>query len=131
MVDAGTAITVDAVSSDGTFLGGAILPGLRVVAKALALRTDALPEVEVDLSARPAAIGRSTVEALHSGLFWGTVGAVKETIGRISAEIAGDHPPHIYVSGGDVQYLAPWLNLPVEPVEHLVLRGVALAAQPP
>lgn len=129
VVDAGTAITVDAVSSEGKFVGGAILPGMRTSAKALASQTDALPHITVDLENKPVAIGTNTTEAMQSGLFWGSVGAVRETIRRVSEQLDSKKPPQIFFSGGDVNYLAPWIDLEIETVDHLVLRGVALAGQ--
>lgn len=129
VVDAGTAITVDAVSAEGKFLGGAILPGMRLVAAALASRTDALPLVTVDPQNAPKSIGTNTEEAMQSGLFWGSVGAVAETIRRVSQQLGTVNPPQVFFSGGDVHYLAPWIDLPIETVDHLVLKGIALAAQ--
>lgn len=129
VVDAGTAITIDVVSAEGAFVGGAILPGMRTSAKALAAQTDALPQITVDLENKPLAIGTNTTEAMQSGLFWGSVGAVRETIRRVSDQLNSDKPPQIFFSGGDVNYLAPWMDLDIETVDHLVMRGVALAAQ--
>ncbi|MBA2113322.1 type III pantothenate kinase [Bremerella alba] len=129
VVDAGTAITIDVVSAQGEFVGGAILPGMRTSAKALAAQTDALPQISIDLENQPTAIGTNTTQAMQSGLFWGSVGAVRETIRRVSDQLASDSPPQIFFSGGDVNYLAPWIDLEIETVDHLVLRGVALAAQ--
>jgi len=129
VVDAGTAITIDVVSAEGAFVGGAILPGMRTSAKALASQTDALPRIQVDLENQPPAIGTDTTQAMQSGLFWGSVGAVQETIRRISDQLDSDKSPQIFFSGGDVNYLAPWMDLEIETVDHLVLRGVALAAQ--
>lgn len=129
VVDAGTAITVDVVSAQGEFVGGAILPGMRTSAKALASQTDALPQIVIDLENKPTVIGTNTTEAMQSGLFWGSVGAVRETIRRVSDQLNSDKPPQIFFSGGDVNYLAPWMDLDIETVDHLVLKGVALAAQ--
>lgn len=129
VVDAGTAITVDAVSAAGKFVGGAILPGMRTSAKALATQTDALPQIEINVRDCPQAIGTNTIEAMQSGLFWGSVGAVQETIRRVSEQLGTENPPQIFFSGGDVNFLAPWINLEIQTVDHLVLRGVALAAQ--
>ncbi|WDI44265.1 type III pantothenate kinase [Bremerella sp. P1] len=129
VVDAGTAITIDVVSDAGEFVGGAILPGMQTSAKALAARTDALPQITINLENRPAAIGTNTSEAMQSGLFWGSVGAVRETIRRVSDQLNSDKRPQIFFSGGDVNYLAPWMDLDIETVDHLVMRGVALAAQ--
>ncbi len=74
IVDVGTAITVDLVSADGSFLGGSILPGLAISARALNQFTDLLPLMDIsEFSDPPPALGTSTEAALRSGLFWGTV----------------------------------------------------------
>ncbi|MBI1249586.1 type III pantothenate kinase [bacterium] len=128
VVDAGTAITVDAISDEGEFVGGTILPGMKMSANALAENTDALPRIMFDLEVEPKAIGTNTYEAMHSGLFWGSVGAVKEAIRRVADQLDSDQPPQVFFSGGDVNYLAPWMEMEIETVNHLVHRGVALAA---
>ena len=72
LVDVGSAITVDLVSSEGEFSGGAILPGLAMSARALHAFTDLLPQVEAaELGTPPPPLGTATVPAVQSGLFWG------------------------------------------------------------
>ena len=75
IADAGTAITVDCVNDEGRFIGGAILPGLQLQARALADHTALLPEIRVEKPAGP--LGQSTEQALCSGIFHGSVGAIK------------------------------------------------------
>jgi len=130
VVDAGTAITVDAISADGRFLGGAILPGLAMSAKALTGQTDLLPEVIIDTGDVPAAIGENTIQAIRSGLYWGTVGAVRETIGRVGQQLAGETKPQVFFSGGNMSQLAQWLGPQVTLVPHIVLKGIVLSASP-
>ncbi|MBM4089437.1 MAG: type III pantothenate kinase [Planctomycetes bacterium] len=126
VVDAGTAITVDVVSAAGVFRGGAILPGLRTAAAALARNTDALPVLEdLDLSIAPDAIGTCTRDAMRSGLYWGWIGAIKELIGRMSSLLPSS--PDIICAGGDVAHLAPLLGYTLILEPNLVLRGVAEA----
>ena len=85
IVDVGTAITVDLVSAEGAFLGGAILPGIQMSARALHEFTDLLPLVDVsELTAPPPALGTATVPAMESGLFWGTVGAIRQLIEQLA-----------------------------------------------
>ena len=127
VVDAGTAITVDAVSQTGVFLGGAILPGLALAAKALAAHTDQLPHVTTHWESEPAAIGKSTEHAIQSGAFWGAVGAVRALIEQMSAEL--ESPPQVFVAGGDMQKIAHLIHPQAQPAAHLVIRGIALAAQ--
>ncbi len=125
IVDAGTAVTVDVVSSDGIFRGGAILPGIETAAIALANATDALPLVEhSDLSSIPAPIGKSTEEAIRSGIVWGCVGAIRELINQISADLPS--APEIYCTGGDGLHLARLIGRELKFDPNLVLRGIAL-----
>ncbi len=128
IVDAGTAITVDLVSADGAFQGGVILPGFGVVARALARDTDLLPLVEGSLrDGPPPVVGKSTVAAIRSGLYWGSVGAVGELVRRMAAELGNE--PQLFLAGGDAAKLEPYLPLPARVVPELVLSGIALVWQ--
>ena len=85
VVDLGTAVTVDFISPEGAFCGGAILPGISMAARALYEFTDLLPLLDMAaLAEPPAAIGTATTEAMQSGLFWGAVGGARELIHRMS-----------------------------------------------
>jgi len=87
IVDFGTATTFCAVSANGEYLGGAIAPGLRVGADALASRTAKLPKVEL---IRPrAVIGKDTVSSMQSGLIYGYADLVDGLVGRIQTELGG------------------------------------------
>lgn len=128
VVDAGSAVTVDAVSADGVFLGGAILPGVMMVAQALAEQADLLPLIELTPDdEKPPVLGKSTEGAMRSGLFWGVVGAVRELVQRISPQF--DSPPQVFLSGGLGSQLAPLLSGDTRYAPHLVLRGIALASR--
>ncbi|MHB8971886.1 MAG: type III pantothenate kinase [Pirellulaceae bacterium] len=125
VVDAGTAVTVDLVTSDGVFRGGAILPGIQTAAQGLASATDALPLLEnFDLSSVPAPIGKSTQEALRSGIVWGCVGAVRELIAQMSVGLP--HAPTVFCTGGDGMHLARLIDRDMKFDPNLVLRGIAL-----
>ncbi len=125
IVDAGTAITVDLVDTAGVFQGGVILPGFRLSARALAEGTDLLPKVDATFREEaPRVIGKSTTEAIRSGLFWG--GAIRELIARTAAELQTS--PQIFVTGGDAQRVASYLTEDAEFVSDLVLRGIVLAS---
>jgi type III pantothenate kinase len=126
VVDAGSAITVDLVAADGAFEGGAILPGFQMTARALAEGTDLLPLVDHPLLVdAPPAVGKSTVAAIRSGLFWGSVGAVRELVARLADQ--ADCPAQLFVSGGDAGRLAPYLARDARVVNDLVLAGIAVA----
>ena len=98
VVDFGTATTVCAVSKDRVFLGGNIMPGIRLAMEALEAKTAKLPSVEI----KPAkvAMGKTTTESIQRGLYWSNVGMVRELTSRISAEVFADDPPVVIATGG-------------------------------
>ena len=98
VVDFGTATTLCAISRNREFLGGNIIPGVRLAMEALEEKTAQLPVVEI-VSPRKA-LGRSTVESIQSGLYWSNVGMVRELVDRISREEFGDDPPVVIGTGG-------------------------------
>jgi len=100
VADFGTATTVCAIRSDRTFLGGNILPGVRLSMEALEMRTAQLPSVEI----KPVknAIGTTTIESIQTGLFWSNVGMIKELVSRITAQEFSDEAPLVVGTGGFV-----------------------------
>jgi type III pantothenate kinase len=126
VVAVGSAIMVDLVSRDGAFMGGSILPGLDMSARALHEFTDLLPFVEV--SEPQVRLGRSTVEAMQFGLYWGAIGAIRELIARVSE---GQADVDVFVTGGGAAGLIANLNQhplrSLQFVPHLTLAGIALA----
>jgi type III pantothenate kinase len=126
VIDAGSAITVDLVAGDGAFEGGVILPGFQMSAQAL-FGADLLPLAQLAPNDEPPPIiGRSTEGAIRSGLFWGAVGAAREIISRVTAQL--DRPPEIYVTGGDLRQLAEQFGGDARYVPNMVLSGIAVAA---
>lgn len=129
VVDLGTAVTVDAVSADGAFLGGAILPGARVAADALATRTALLPKI--DLKGRADCPGRSTEEAMRLGILRGTAGAVDRLIEEMWKALSSEAP--VLGTGGEAALIAP-LTKHVRDIEPaLTLEGLirAVEIEPP
>ncbi len=128
VVDVGTAITVDLVSADGVFCGGAILPGIAMSARALHAFTDLLPLIDMsELAAPPEPLGTSTVPAMRSGLFWGAVGAIRELTTRLVGEAADR--AEVFLTGGAGPAVAELLGPRARHVPHLTLGGIALAAK--
>lgn len=101
VADFGTATTLCAITKDKEFLGGNIIPGVRLSMEALEERTAQLPAVEI-LPPRTA-LGRTTVESIQSGLYWSNVGMVRELIGRITAEEFSEEAPVVIGTGGFAQ----------------------------
>lgn len=128
IADLGTATTVDAVSHQGHYLGGAIAPGLQISTDALFHAAARLPRVEI--SAPPQALGRTTVSSLQSGIVWGYVGLVKELIARCLPEVeaASDNQQvKVIATGGLAELIAPHVPI-IEHIEpNLTLEGLRLA----
>jgi type III pantothenate kinase len=122
VVDFGTAITVDAISARGEYLGGAIAPGIDTAASALFQSTAQISRVQ--LVAPPSAIGKTTVTSVQSGTVFGTAGLVDGLVERVVAELGGR--ARIIATGG----LAPTVIehcRTVETVEPLLtLNGLRL-----
>ncbi len=98
VVDFGTATTFDVLSAGKKYLGGAIAPGLRISMEALEQKTARLPSVEI---LRPeTACGRSTIESIQAGLFFGHVGMVRELVTRISADCFASSAVVVLATGG-------------------------------
>ena len=128
IVDLGSAITVDLVSREGAFLGGVILPGIAMSARALHEFTDLLPLIEMsELTSPPPPLGDSTVPAMRSGLFWGAVGGIRQLIELLADQTPGE--PDVFLSGGVGPAVAQLLGPAVRHVPHLTLAGIALAAR--
>jgi type III pantothenate kinase len=126
VVDAGSAITVDLISAQGEFMGGAIMPGWSLMARALAQGTDRLPDLsDWQLGILPSVVGKSTELAIRSGVVWGTVGAVREIAARLADTL--DHLPARYLTGGLGTTLLEALGPEWQFEPDLVLSGVIRA----
>lgn len=129
VVDFGTAITFDAVSAKKEYLGGSICAGMGLSMEALGSKTAKLPFVEITSAKR--AIGKSTIECIQSGLYFGYMGMIKELVGRIRNEAFGDRECMVIATGGMSQlYRSSGLFDVIVP--DLVLQGinVVLAMNP-
>ena len=102
VIDFGTATTFDVVSQEGDYLGGAIAPGINIASEALVTRTAMLPRIEL---ARPKqVIGRSTIAAMQSGIFFGYIGLIEGMIRRIKQELRSE--AKVVATGGYAYPLA-------------------------
>jgi len=122
VVVSGTALTVDALTADGHFLGGIIVPGLMLMHRALNRSTAQLPVTPGEYQTFP----RSTANAISSGAVEACAGAVARMYTHLSAQ-AGD-APHCVGSGGSMHVLAPHLPFPVSINDNLVLDGLIAIA---
>src|SRR5947209_18209966 len=123
VVDFGTAITYDAVSPAGEYLGGIITPGAEISIEALYERAAKLPKVE--LGEPRALIGKSTVDAIRSGIVFGFAGQVEGIGRRLRGELGPDTP--VIATGGWAPALVPYVRETVDEDDDLLtLIGLGL-----
>jgi type III pantothenate kinase len=117
----GTATTVDALTADGVFLGGMILPGLGLMMRALAAHTAQLPQT----APQPAALDRfadNTVDAIVSGCIAAQAGALERALALHAQTQAA--AVQCVLAGGAAAWIAPHLSVPCARVDNLVLIGL-------
>ena len=125
VVDFGTATTFDVVDDDGAYLGGVIAPGINLSIEALHKAAARLPRIGIG---RPqAVIGRSTIPAMQSGIYWGYVGLLEGLVVRIRAEY--DRPLKVVATGGLAPLLAEGTTIIDRIDPDLTLDGLRLLAE--
>jgi type III pantothenate kinase len=122
VVDFGTSLNYDVVSTDGEYLGGVISPGVEISAEALWERAAKL--VKVDLEAPQAVIGRSTEEAIRSGVIYGFAGQVDGIVARLRDELGTDATA--IATGGHASAIVPFCDQIDEVDDLLTLTGLRL-----
>jgi type III pantothenate kinase len=130
IIDFGTATTFCAITREKDYLGGVIIAGIRISMEALETRTAKLPSVEI--LPPQTALGRSTVESIQSGLYFGQMGQVKEIRDRIIGECfsaAGSGERPITIATGGFAGLFEKETLFDQIIPDLVLRGLYLATE--
>jgi len=132
IIDVGSAVTVDWVDEEGTFRGGAILPGLRMMAKALHEHSAALPLLaieEIPPNEWPRVPGTATESAMRAGIFWAVAGGIKAVLWQLVTRAKASRHHVIYLTGGDALYVAPVLEPEVDYWREMTLEGIRLAAE--
>ncbi len=130
IVDAGSAVTVDLLDSDGAFAGGSIFPGLRLMAEALHDFTAQLPLVRV--TEHPTNVpARSTPTAIAAGIHWATVGGIAALVRELRMAAPSSEPLDVFLTGGDAGVIAADLTdrelYRYHVVPLLTLEGIRLA----
>ena len=124
VIDYGTATTFCVITAQKAYLGGVIIPGVRLSVDALSHNTAKLPVVEIVKTDQ--VVGRSTIESIQSGIFYGVVGACREIIQQIKTQLFKDEPVLVLATGGFASLFEEQkiydLLLP-----DLVLQGIRLA----
>ncbi len=122
VVDFGTATTFDVVDRVGNYCGGVIAPGINLSLRALDMAAAQLPRIGIRRP--PRVVGRSTIPAMQSGVFWGYVGLVEGIVGRVRAERG--EAMEVLATGG----LAPLIAGATAAIDHvepdLTLWGLRL-----
>lgn len=122
VVNCGTATTVDALSDNGEFLGGLILPGMDMMRRSLAAGTAQLEAEKGNWREFP----RCTADAIFSGAVQATAGAIHRQYGLLGAPDA-----RCLLGGGAADNVRPHLKLPLARVDNMVLHGLHIIAQEP
>lgn len=126
-IDAGSAVTIDLIS-EGIFVGGAILPGMRLQFESLGQGTDRLPRIPTSLPVVPGEPdrcqlpGRNTQAAMWAGVVLGIAGAIERIVDALGGTRA-DVPP-VVLTGGDAALLADRLRCPCRLEPDLVVRTI-------
>jgi type III pantothenate kinase len=122
VVDFGTAITFDPVSAEGEYLGGIITPGVEISMEALTERGAKLPKIDLD---RPRSlIGKSTVDAIRSGVIYGYAGQADGIIGRLRDELGAE--TRTIATGGLAEHIVPFASSIDEIDDLLTLKGLRI-----
>jgi type III pantothenate kinase len=124
IIDLGTATTFCAISANKEFLGGAIIPGIKISMSALETNTSKLPAVEI-VEAK-SALARTTVEGIQSGIYFAAVGAIKEISSRLKNEAFKSNDAIIIGTGGFTSLFSDEKLFDYE-VSDLILKGLYLA----
>jgi len=122
VIDFGTATTFDVISPRGEYLGGAIAPGVLISSEALFERAARLPRVEINEPKN--VIGKNTISAMQSGIFYGYVGLVNEITKRIEQEL--DAKCIFIATGGLAELIAPYCNCSPLIDRILTLKGIKI-----
>lgn len=120
IVDFGTAITIDAVSAKSEYLGGAIVPGMRLSLNALYHNAAKLPEVE--FAKPPSVIGRNTIHSMQSGSYYGYASLVDGIVKKMKPLLTPE--PKVIATGGEALLVASASETIEAVEEHLTLQGL-------
>ncbi|MBI5187906.1 MAG: type III pantothenate kinase [Nitrospirae bacterium] len=122
VVDFGTATTISVVGGDANYIGGSIMPGVRLMNESLARGTAKLPEVELKIPG--SALGTDTTECIQSSLIYGTAGAVERLLSEIEKEVG--YGLKVVVTGGYGGIVSKFLRKEYELRPNLTLEGLRI-----
>ncbi len=120
LIDFGTATTFDVIDGDGNYRGGVIAPGINLSAEALHMASAQLPRVRIQPTEK--VIGKATVPAMQSGIFWGYIGMIEGLVTRIRAEYG--EPLKVIATGGLASLFAESTDVIDHTDRELTIRGL-------
>jgi type III pantothenate kinase len=122
IIDMGTATTVSVVDHSGNYIGGAILPGLRVSLNSLSSKTAQLPSISLDIPKN--VIGKNTIDCMRSGIMYGNAGMLDGIIERMEEELG--EPATVVATGGLARFVTPLCRHKIIYDEALLLKGLLI-----
>ena len=120
LLDLGTATTIEVVDRGNTYLGGCIIPGVRISLEALTSRTAQLPGINLDKPKQ--VIGKNTVDCMRSGIMYGTAAMLDGMLDRVEEELG--FQAKVVVTGGMAQFIAPLCRREMSLERDLLLKGL-------
>ncbi len=125
LLDMGTATTIEVVGKGNAYLGGCIIPGVRISMEALTSRTAQLPGIRLD---RPRqVIGKNTVDCMRSGIMFGAAAMIDGMLDRVEEELG--YPTTVVATGGMSQFVVPLCRRKITLDKDLLLKGLNVLYQ--
>ena len=120
LMDLGTATTIEVVEPENTYLGGVIIPGVKISLDALTSRAAQLPGISLDKPRQ--VIGKNTIDCMRSGMIYGTASMIDGLIDRMEEELG--HPSTLVATGGMAQFITPLCRHDIILEKDLLLKGL-------
>lgn len=125
LLDLGTATTIEVVGKGSTYLGGCIIPGVRISLEALTSRTAQLPGISLDRPKK--VIGKNTVDCMRSGIMYGTAAMLDGMLDRVEEELG--FSTTVVATGGMAQFIVPLCRREIRLERDLLLKGLNIIYQ--
>ena len=122
VIDMGTATTMSVVDPAGNYIGGTILPGLRISLDTLSSKTAQLPSISLDIPKK--VIGKNTIDCMRSGIIYGNVDMIDGILDRMEKELG--EPPTIIATGGLAKFITPLCRHKIVVDDALLLKGLLI-----
>ncbi len=120
IIDMGTATTISVVDKNKNYIGGFIMPGIKISLEALSNRTAQLPHISLETPKQT--IGKNTIDCMRSGVIYGNAGMIEGCVRRIEEELG--EKATVVVTGGLGKYIAKHCNIDLVCAEDLLLKGL-------